>query len=288
MGTVRANLNGALAAEARLPPPPRAVQLRWASLLGPNFPYFLHVAIFSLIPVVIAVWLAFVMAWITLGHDVDGKLVYVLSMDGPGGGPRDQVWVEYRVGDTAMRADLDGMSHSQLSALGMADEVKVVPGVPIFTTKVPVHVLSLGWDYFAEPMFPWTWLWKRMIVPALFLFASLVGMVILHGELYRIIPLDLRLIRHGLVTKGQLLATHETGWWQASGEYSWTYIRRIYADYSFTDPATGRERRGCQLVLGALDPAQLPEGFRLGVLYDPARPERHIVYEFSPFATREA
>jgi hypothetical protein len=94
-----------------------------------------------------------------------------------------------------------------------------------------------------------------------------------------------RLVKHGLPTHGLFLGTHETGWWEASSDYRWTYIRRCYVDYTFVAP-DGHEYRGCQLVLGAADPALLPEESRTLVLFDPDAPHRHVMYAACAFRAK--
>jgi len=239
--------------------------------------------ILSLVPLAIFVWMARTFSWVVAGTTVEGQFSYFFGLPGPGGTSRDDLQVAYRLGQETRRINPGRISDAQLHRLGMPDSLRIVPGKPAFTAPVPVRIIHIAGFCYAEPIFPWTWVWKYLGMQGALLLVAVLILAILHGELFRSIVLDYRLVRCGTATRGRIRTTHETGWWEDSLDY----IRRCYVDYSFPDPATGRECRGCQLTLGAVDPACLPPDWEVTVLYDPACPEWHIVYEFTPFKTRE-
>lgn len=269
----------------RLPLPPRRVWPRFDSIAGPNFQYFLHVIIFSLIPLVIFAWLAFHFVWAAFGTNIEGQFTYYLILSENGGPPRDQMQVQYTLDHQPQTLPVS-VGGQYLRQLGMPAKTAVEPGKPLLTAAVSVRVLKVGSYHYAEAVFPWTWVWKQMIFPLVLLLLTSGGMWVLHRELFLAMIRTPRLVKRGLVIAGRLLGTHETGWWESSGDYGWTYIRRCYMDYAFNGP-DGREHRGCQLVLGYIDPALLAEGQAVTVMYDPDDIDNHLVYEACAYQTRE-
>lgn len=265
----------------KLSSPPRTVYLRWGSVGGPNFKYFLHVAIYSLFPLLFLVWLGLVFAWAAFGTTVEGHFSYFLNVDMAGGVPKDQMQVEYRFAGVPQVLEVN-VGHGELHRLGMPDEVKVVPGKPLVEAVVPVRVLQIAGTRHAVAVFPWTWVWRRLIPPFILEVVSVLALLILHGDMLNTILRSYRVVKHGIATGGRLLGTHETGWWESSGEYSWSYIRRCYVDYMFAGP-DGHEHRGCQLVLGEKDPAQSVEGSGITVIYNPEDANQHVMYEACAF-----
>jgi hypothetical protein len=265
-------------------PPPRAVSPRWESIGGPNFQYFLHVLWFSLIPLLCFAWLALVFSWAAFGNNVEGRFSWSLIPPNNGRPPQDQMQIEYRVGNVPhiLPASVD---HKGLQQLGMPPKLNVLPGHPLFTAVVPVRILHIGTWQYVEPVYPWTWLWRRSIPPLLLTILSTAALIILHGEMFQTLRRSYHLVKHGMPIDGTFLETHETGWWQSSGEYRWTYIRRCYVDYTFVGP-DGHEYRGCQLVLGAIDPASVTEGRPVIVLYDPKNLHRHVMYSACAFRAK--
>jgi hypothetical protein len=269
-----------------LPPPPRFVRLRWTSIGGPNFQYFLHVILFSLIPILLFLWLCLAFAWAAFGTTVDGHFSYFLLVDSAGGPPKDRMQVDYRLGGQALKIEVS-LSHNELRQLGMPDSQLLVPGKPLVSADVPVRVLHVGGLLVAVPLFSETWVWKRMLVPLALTLISTWVFVVLHGEMFISLRRSYRLLKYGTAATGQLTGTHETGWWESTGEYRWTYIRRCYADYVFIGPG-GHEYMGYQLVLGEIDPAQWAEGHPVMVLYDARNVNVNVMYEACPLRVRMA
>jgi hypothetical protein len=242
------------------------------------------VAIYSLIPLVVLICLGITFAWAAFGKTVEGRFTYYLNV-GPTGQPQDQMQVEYAYAGEPQALAVGGLGHNELHMLGMLDQVQVVQGKPLVDAKVPVRVLQIGRERYAVAIFPWTSVWKRMILPLILAVIAVAGLGILHGDMFEVICRSYGLVKRGEITAGRQLGTHETGWWEPSGEYSWTYIRRCYVDYVFVGPDR-IEHRGCQLVLGAMDPALLAEGRQVAVLYDQADFNRHVMYEACGFRVR--
>lgn len=251
----------------KFPPPPRTVRGGpGCAIWGVRVFILPHMAV----GVVMIGLLLMTLAVALFGTDVPATLTNIHTSHSRKGGTIYHVGYTYRFAgrDYTNSGTVGAQTYSQLKRASAEDAPPATLRVRHFELG-PIHYQVLTEEHSA---------WNS-VVPLLCFVLFWHGILSVFVYLVWVSPIrTARLIRHGEAAPGAIVKVRES-----RGNKSTSY----YATFRFNDPATGTEIQREMRLPGRAQYDLAQPGVAVTVLFDPRKPRRALVYEFSGYRVSE-